>query len=164
MELSPLSYLETMQLIQEVNSLADEQDGMILRTQQRYLSTKQQLLTSNAQALSKFQSDCEAAVIAVKGKSQTLISDARQIQEEIRRIDERISSLDKYYVKTKVKKQQELQGRLNDSYSSNADYFDTLNRIKSEYQALCSKYTENILPGLINGLNYLFSSQRKKGL
>lgn len=162
MELSPLSYLETMQLIQEVNSLADEQDGMILRTQQRYLSTKQQLLTSNAQALSKFQSDCEAAVIAVKGKSQTLISDARQIQEEIRRIDERISSLDKYYVKTKVKKQQELQGRLNDSYSSNADYFDTLNRIKSEYQALCSKYTENILPGLINGLNYLFSSQRKK--
>lgn len=49
-----------------------------------------------------------------------------------------------------------------DRYQDVADYFSILEQIKSDYSAISKKYSEDILPALINGLNYLFSSKRKK--
>jgi hypothetical protein len=56
----------------------------------------------------------------------------------------------------------ELSGVKDDRYDCNGDYFDTLTQIKKDYAVLSRKYSEDILPSLINGLNYLFSNKRKK--
>lgn len=162
MELMPLTFQETFQLIQELNGFADEYDEIIINTQRQYTDAKAKLVSDNGHTLSKFNSDCEAAITAVKTKSQCLISDAQKIQSEMRSIDQRLSSIDKYYVKTKSKKEVELTGVKNDRYDCNGDYFDTLTQIKKDYAVLSRKYSEDILPSLINGLNYLFSNKRKK--
>lgn len=162
MEFTPITYQETFQLIQELNALADELDSVVLRTQQQYKIRKAALSEENSRNLSKFDADCEAAVTAMKSKSQQLISDAHKIQSEMRSIDERLASVDKYYVKTKKKKEAELAGVKAEQYNANGDYFETLNQIKKDYTVINRKYSEDILPSLINGLNYLFSNKRKR--
>ena len=162
MDFTPVTYQETFQLIQELNTLADELDGIVLQTQQQYKVKKVGLSDENSRILSKFDADCEAAITAMKSKSQRLISDAQKIQSEMRSIDERLASIDKYYVKTKKKKVAELAGVKAEQYNANGDYFETLNQIKKDYTVINRKYSEDILPSLINGLNYLFSSKRKR--
>lgn len=77
-------------------------------------------------------------------------------------MDEKLSKVDKYYVKTKDKREELLSDITSDQYSGATDYFDTLEKIKADFNVLFKKYSEDILPGLINGLNYLFSSKRKR--
>ena len=86
----------------------------------------------------------------------------KKILAEINKLDEKLSSVDKYYVKTKKKKEELLSDTTSDAYDDATDYFKTLGKIKDSFKVLYKKYSEDILPGLINGLNYLFSSQRKK--
>ena len=65
-------------------------------------------------------------------------------------------------LKTKKKKEGLLSDTMSENYTGATDYFEALAQIKSRFSVLFKKYSEDILPGLINGLNYLFSSQRKK--
>ena len=51
---------------------------------------------------------------------------------------------------------------ISDQFNEATDYFSVLEEIKSQYTVLSRKYSEDILPALINGLNFLFSSKRKK--
>ena len=73
--------------------------------------------------------------------------------------------LDKYYRKTKEKKEAELSGKTSDQYQNVNDYFSILEKIKEDYAAISKKYSEVIFFRLlINGLNYFFSSKRKERL
>lgn len=81
---------------------------------------------------------------------------------DIDTLDARLSQVDKYYRKTKEKKEAELSGKTSDQYQNVNDYFSILEKIKEDYAAISKKYSEDILPALINGLNYFFSSKRKK--
>lgn len=162
MEMTPLSYVETFQLIQELNSFIDQQDNAIISAQQQYAQLKKIIEDENVANTSKFNSDCEAAIMAVRTKSQTVITDAKKIQSEIHALDEQLSSVDKYYVKTKRKKEEELAQKKSKNYDDNGDYFEALSRIKKDYQTISRKYSDDILPGLLNGINYLFSSKRKQ--
>ncbi len=161
MEFTPITYKETFQLIQELNTLVDELDGAVLSTQQQYKVRKERMADEHAESLSKFDTGCQNAVTATRVKAQKLISEAQKIQNEIRSMDEQLASVDKYYVKTKRKREAELADVKDNHYDANSDYFDTLNHIKRDYAELSRKYSEDILPGLMNGLNYLFSSRRK---
>ena len=76
-------------------------------------------------------------------------------------MDAELSKIDKYYVKTKHSRQQEMQGVRDESYEMSEDYFSVLQQIKQDYQKLSKKYSEDILPSLLNGLHYLFSKKRK---
>ena len=161
MEMTPLSYVETFQLLQELNSFIDQQDKAIISAQQQYSRLKKKIEDENAANTSKFNLDCEAAILAVRTKSQTIITDANKIKTEVHALDEKLSSVDKYYVKTKRKKEEELAQKKSKNYDDNGDYFEALSRIKKDYQAISRKYSDDILPGLLNGINYLFSSKRK---
>lgn len=162
MDMSPLSYIETFQLIQELNSFIDQQDNAIISAQQQYASLKKQIEGENAANTSKFNSDCEAAIVAVRTKSQSVITDAKKIQSEMHELDEQLARVDKYYVKTKRKKEEELAEKKSRNYDDNGDYFEVLSKIKKDYQAISRKYSDDILPSLLNGLNYLFSNKRKQ--
>ena len=160
--MTPLSYVETFQLIQELNSFIDQQDNAIIAAQQQYAGLKKKITDENAANTSKFNSDCEAAITSVRSKSQSLILDAKKIKSEVHGLDEKLSSVDKYYVKTKRKKEEELAQRKSSNYDNNSDYFEALSRIKGDYQTISRKYSEDILPSLLNGINYFFSSKRKQ--
>ena len=69
MEMTPLSYVETFQLIQELNSFIDQQDNAIISAQQQYAQLRKKIEDENAANTSKFNSDCEAAIMAVRTKS-----------------------------------------------------------------------------------------------
>lgn len=156
------SFRDSLGLIQRLNDFADRMDAKISQAQQNFGMTSQTLVQRQKQELDQYDRSCENAITNVRVKSSQLISDAERISKEMKDLDVRLSSVDKYYVKTKQKKQEELAGIRNNMYGNGADYFSVLNQIKQDYAQLSRKYSEEILPALINGLNYFFSSKRKK--
>ena len=101
MEFTPMTYKETFHLIQELNTLVDELDGVVLRTQQQYKVQKERMADEHTRNLSKFDEDCQNAVTATRVRAQKLVSEAQEIQNEMRSMDGKLASVDKYYVKTK---------------------------------------------------------------
>lgn len=156
------SFQDSILLIQRVNEFIEKMDVKIAQVQQNYASNSQVLEEKYSQELSKFDYSCNSQTENVRNRSQQLIEDADRIAEDMKNLDVRLSSIDKYYVRTKSKKQEELSGIKKDVYGNNTDYFSVLNQIKQDYLNLSQKYSEEILPALLNGLNYFFSARRKK--
>ena len=111
-----------------------------------------------AQLEKSYKSNCEA----ISSKSSKTIKEARQMLSDVESLDARLTQVDKYYLKTKIKKEAELADTISDQFNEATDYFSVLEEIKSQYTVISRKYSEDILPALINGLNFLFSSKRKK--
>lgn len=157
-----LAQSEIIALITDLNAFADSAETLINTTQTNYDKDKRLLLNRHSSVLSTLDSTYKANCASVENKSKQTISDAKKILSEITKLDEKLSSVDKYYVKTKKKKEELLSDTTSDVYDDATDYFNTLETIKESFKTIYKKYSEDILPGLINGLNYLFSSQRKK--
>jgi len=120
------------------------------------------LLNRNLNTLTKLDSEYKANYAAIQNKSRQTVADAKRILAEITTLDNKLSRVDKYYVKTKKKREELLSDRTSEEYAGATNYFTALDEIKKDFNALYKKYSEDILPGLINGLNYIFSAQRKK--
>lgn len=157
-----LAQSEIIALIADLNAFAESAETLINTTQTSYDKDKRLLLNRHSSALSNLDSTYKANCTSVQNKSKQTIADAKRILAEIDKLDEKLSKVDKYYVKTKRKKEELLADTTSDAYDDATDYFQTLGKIKESFNVLFKKYSEDILPGLINGLNYIFSSQRKK--
>lgn len=157
-----LAQSEIIALITDLNAFADSAESLIDTTQTNYDKDKKLLQSRHSSDLSNLDSTYKTNCSSVQSKSKQTIADAKKILSEINKLDEKLSSVDKYYVKTKKKKKELLSDTTSDAYDNATDYFNTLETIKESFKALYKKYSDDILPGLINGLNYLFSSQRKK--
>lgn len=153
---------EIIALISDINAFADSSEQLISSTQTNYDKDKRLLLNRHSSELSSLERTYNANCAAVRNKSNKTIRDAKAILAEIDKLDAKLSKVDKYYVKTKGKKMELLADTTSDEYSDATDYFETLEKIKEAFSVIFKKYSEDILPGLINGLNYLFSSKRKK--
>ena len=162
MEIKGFSQIETLRTIQAFNQFLDNADGAIVQMQQQYETTKKQITQENARNAARFERDCETAVASVRAKGQSVIGDANRMRQEMQQMDRRLSAADKYYVKTKRKKMEELASIKTGRYDGNGDYFEAMNEIKRDYAAISKKYTEDLLPAILNGLNYLFSKKRKQ--
>lgn len=162
MEHTLITYQETFRLIQELNILIDKMDRAALDMQRRYRIQEEKMMDDHGAALCKFDSEHQSAIENTRARSKNMMKEARRIRQEMRMLDEQLSRADKYYVKTKMKKEFELAGVKDGKYDSNGDYFKALDQIKRRYSDLSHKYSSDILPSLINGLNYLFSSKRKQ--
>ena len=153
---------EIFALITDLNAFADSAEALISTTQTDYDKDKALLLNRHSSALAQLDNSYKANCAAVQGKCKKTIADARRILDEITRLDGKLAKVDKYYVKTKKKREELLSDKTSENYDDATDYFAALEEIKKAFDILFKKYSEDILPGLINGLNYLFSSQRKK--
>lgn len=162
MKAQSFSYPETIKTVQAFNQFVDELDTFIIKTQQQYNESNSRIQKNAADHMARFESDCEAQIAAVRAKSHSVITEAKAIQAEMNALDRQLSSIDKYYVKTKRKKAEEFAGKQSCRYAGNGDYFAALSQIKKDYAEISYKYKTDILPGLINGLNYIFSSKRKR--
>lgn len=157
-----VSQSEILTLIADINVFADRAEGLIIATQNSYEQEKQNIHLYHINTISSLEKNYQNTCTSIKSKSQKVIRDAAQILDEVTKLDEKLSSIDKYYVKTKKKKEELLSDKISSNYDDAKDYFVAMEKIKEEFNTLFRKYSEDILPGLINGLNYLFSSQRKK--
>ena len=153
---------EIISLISDLNAFVDNAEQLISATQTNYERDKSQLLNRQGSELSSLETSYKRNCSAVSSKSSKAISDANSVLADIDKLDAKLSKVDKYYVKTKSKKKEFLSATTSERYSEATDYLETLERIKADFNVLFKKYSEDILPGLINGLNYLFSSKRKK--
>ncbi len=160
--MNAIAQSEIISLIADLNTFVDNAEGLINNTQRNYDNGKRQLLNRHSNTLSAIEKNYKESYAAIQSKSKKTISDAKKILEEISKLDDKLSKVDKYYVKTKKKKEELLSDTTSDVYREATDYFETLSKIKDDFNILFKKYSEDILPGLINGINYLFSSQRKK--
>ena len=153
---------EIIALVSDINAFADRAEHLINTTQATYDRDKITLQSRHKNAVASLDSNYKNSCASIRTRSQRTINDARAILQEITKLDQQLSSVDKYYVKTKKKKEESLSDTTSSKYEGATDYFDTLAKIKESFNVLYKKYSEDILPALINGLNYLFSSQRKK--
>lgn len=157
-----ITQAEIFALIAEINSFADSSETLINNSRSTYEQNKQALLNRHTATLSQLEKSYKSNCDAISSKSIRTIKDAQQMLADLEALDTRLSQVDKYYRKTKEKKEAELADKTSDRYQDINDYFTILEQIKGDYATISKKYSEDILPGLINGLNYLFSSKRKK--
>ena len=157
-----ISQREVMALVSDVNAFADKAEQLIRAMQVTFQTEQKRMADSHGAEMAALDSSHKANCNTVRKKAQGTIQEARSILKSMGQLDTKLASIDKYYVKTKKKKESELCGRTSEAYSGSTDYFTTMDKIQQEYRILYRKYSEDILPGLLNGLNYFFSSQRKR--
>lgn len=157
-----ITQAEIFALIGEINSFADNSETLINDSRSTYDRNKQILLNRHNSTLTQLEKSYKSNCDAISSKSRHTLNDAQQMLTDIDSLDTKLTQVDKYYRKTKEKKEAELADKTSDHYQDISDYFSILEQIKNDYATISKKYSEDILPGLINGLNYLFSSKRKK--
>lgn len=157
-----LSKNEIINLILQINTFADNAENLISANQADYQSKKNALAQKQSAELSTLENKYKAYCASVRQKAEYTIKQANFIMDSIQKLDTRLSSVDKYYVKTKKKKEMLLAETTSQDYEETTDYFEALAEIQKSYNVLYKKYSEDILPKLLNGLNYIFSNQRKK--
>lgn len=160
--MNPITQAEVFTLIAEINSFADRAETLINSNRSNYERNKKAMVSRHSSAVSQLEKSYKANCESISGKSKKSITDARRMLTDVDALDLRLAKVDKYYHKTKEKKETELAEKTSDKYQDIEDYFTILEKIKTDFTVIFKKYSEDILPALINGLNYLFSSKRKK--
>lgn len=149
-------------LIAAINAFADRAETLINSNRSTYERNKKAMQGRHSSSVSQLEKSYKSNCDAISSKSKKTVSDARKMLTDVDALDLRLTQVDKYYRKTKEKKEAELSDKTSDCYQDVEDYFTLLEKIKSDYITISKKYSEDILPALINGLNYFFSSKRKK--
>ena len=157
-----LTQAEIFALISELNNFADRSEALIARSRSDYESSRSALSEKYHTAFSGLEKSCNSNCEAISLKSKRALAEAGRMLEDVEALDARLMQVDKYYLKTKTRKEAELAGTTSDRYHDSTDYFAVLEEIRAQYADISRKYSEDILPALLNGLNYLFSARRKK--
>lgn len=157
-----MTQAEVFQLIGEVNAFADRAEALINHTRNSYEQVRQSLVNKRELTLSQLENSYKNECDIISARSSNTIHEARQILAEVEALDSHLAEVDKYYCKTKLRKETELAGTISDQFHESVDYFSILEEIKTQYTNISKKYSEDILPALINSLNFVFSSKRKK--
>lgn len=153
---------EIFALIADINTLADRSEDLVNNSRSTYDRNKQALLNRHKSTILQLENSYKSNCNAISSKANQTIKEAQQMLADIDDLDVRLSRVDKYYRKTKEKKESELVDTTSDRYQDADNYFAILEQIKGDYAAISKKYSEDILPALINGINYFFSNKRKK--
>ena len=153
---------EIVSLILDLNNFADRADAMVQQINAETEKNRALMEARQKNALNELDNNYRNVCSSIQNQAKNTGNEAQRILTEVNRLDERLSKADKYYQKTKKKKEASLAGTISDAYTDATDYFRAFENIRKEFNRLFRKYTEDILPGLLNGLNYLFSSQRKQ--
>lgn len=152
---------EIIALISDLNAFADRAEQMINAAKQDYERGKGALQMRQQSELKNLDASFQQNRDSVSARMRRTIQDARNILGEMDRMDERLCRADKYYVRTKTQKEARLAETTSERYADTTDYFSAMERIREDFRRISKKYSEDILPGLLNGLNYFFSNKRK---
>lgn len=125
-------------------------------------SQRLSLIARHNNAVSQLENSYAQRQRQIRAETARIIRESQGILADVERLDKRLEEVDKYYVKTKKKIEAELATRRDSIYDKSQDAFEALKELKASHKALVNKYTNDILPSLINGLHYIFSAKRKR--
>lgn len=157
-----MNYQDTLKLLQEFNIFVDEMDAKVLNIKNNYNNKISQTDSEHTASLRKFNQSVDDEIAGINKKAQSMIKEARGIEAQINQMDKHLLEVDKYYEKTKKKKEEALKNEVSPKYKDTEDYFKALQEIKKQFNTISEKYSKDILPKILNGLNYMFSIKRKK--
>lgn len=157
-----LTQAQVFSLIAQLNSFADQAEKLIQQANSANTQAQQALESRHKQALAQLKRNYENTCRDIVSHGDSTIREAREILTDVQAMDARLTNADKYYKKTKKKKEDELNGVTSDQFDSSTDYFFMMGEIRHSYQMISERYVRDMLPGIINGLNYLFSKKRKQ--
>lgn len=153
---------EIVSLIWNINLFAEKAEQQINADRSGYEQEKKRRESRYQNLLGSLKNGASSSCSSVRSQSEQMLADAQKMLTDIVGLDQRLSGTDKYYVKTKKKKEEELASRTNEKYAGTSDYFQALRDIKGDFERIYGKYAQSLLPGVVDGLNFLLSSQRKK--
>lgn len=156
------TYDFAVEKIHALNGSICKCEAAINKMQTEYDRKKQELEGRWNSDTRKLRTQADNDKEAMKRKAEGMLEDALRISGEISQIEQTLIVKDKYYKKTKDKKEEELKEKRNQKYDSCNDYFEILDTIRADFERISRKYREHILPWIINGLHFLFSSKRKE--
>ena len=156
------TYDFAVEKIHALNGSICKCEAAINKMQTEYDRKKQELESRWNSDTRKLRTQADNDKEAMKRKAEGMLEDALRISGEISQIEQTLLVKDKYYKKTKDKKEEELKEKRNQKYDSCNDYFEILDTIRADFERISRKYREHILPGIINGLHFLLSSKRKE--
>ena len=160
--MSIITYQMVLGLIRNINTFAEQSDQKIQQLWSNFNNSKARLEKQYNEFMSGASSELNANSSAIKKKATKLKESAESVYEEILTLDTALANADKYYIKTREKKAAELAQKTESSITSGNDFFVALEQVKGQFTALSAKYSKDKMPALFDGINYLFSSQRKQ--
>ncbi|MBQ6980319.1 MAG: hypothetical protein IJQ07_06710 [Clostridia bacterium] len=157
-----LNYQYMIDIISNLHSFIDESEIQIKKLYSDFYATQNALKNKHAGAVEQLTQQYNAQHKNVKKQAEKIIEDAQKIYDEIIKLEEDLSSCDKYFIKTRSKTEQELLNQTVDTYNDTNDYFKILEDVKEQFQSIVVKYSNRKHKGIVDGINYMMSSKRKK--
>ena len=160
--MSNITYQTVLRLINNINSFAEESDQKIQQLWNDFNNSKRCLEEQHNQFVTSASAESDSAAAAVKKKAMALKKNADKIYQEVLALDTTLAKADKYYVKTRANKMEELAQKTETSIAGEADIFVALEKVKEQFGELAAKYSKKTLPDIVDGVMYIFSKQRKQ--
>ena len=160
--MSKMTYQTVLRLVNNINAFAEQSDQKIQQLWSEFNNSKRSLEEQRKNFMSAATSEFERNTAAIKKKATAFKENADITYKEISALDIALANADRYYVKTRTKKMEELAQRTETSIADEADIFVALGKVKEQFKALSAKYSKDKLPALFDSINYLFSKQRKQ--
>lgn len=156
-----LTYEFSLNKFDELKRFVHNCEANIDQIQERHSTKKQAAENSYNSSVKKLRAQTESEKKSMTRKAERMMEDALEISGDISRIENTLIIKDKYYEKTKKKKEDELKEKRSSEYDAETDYFQVLENIRDDFERISKKYREYILPGIINDIHFFFSSKRK---
>ena len=134
-----LTYNFVVKKFEELKGFVQNCENAIDSTQNDYFNKKKEAENRWNSEANRMKIQFEADKKAMVRKAENMLEDALQISGEIAQIEQTLLIKDKYYKKTKIKKESELSSRRNDGYDSGNDYFKILDDIRSDFERISRK-------------------------
>ncbi|MCL2399788.1 MAG: FtsK/SpoIIIE domain-containing protein [Defluviitaleaceae bacterium] len=157
-----ITYQTILRLINDINTFAEQSDQKIQQLWDNFNNSKNRLEGQYNQFMERVSKEFENNTSVTRKKATALKENADKIYQEVLTLDASLANTDKYYIKTRVKKEEELAQETKASIIDEVDIFVALEKAKVQYKEISSKYSREILPAIINDVNYIFSKQRKQ--
>lgn len=178
---SPLTYLESLDLMQAIHELVTQGDAVIANTRTQIAQQKashqqtldrqranaeeqmRRLVASHNNQRAEFERECEKAITDIYDQAKRTASDASDILAQLESMDSRLESRDRWYRSYRRKNIDRVEGTVDQSYKSGDDVYEVfaaMQRIRDEFEIVSEKYRTRMWPAVIDGIHYLLSTDR----
>ena len=178
---TPLTYLESLDLMQAIHELVTQGDEVIARTRTQIAQQKmghqqvldrqranaeeqmRRLADSENKQRAEFERRCEREISDIYDKAKATASDAAGILAQLESMDSKLESRDRWYRSFRRKNIARVEGTVDQSYRGGSDVYEVfaaMQRIRDEFEIVSEKYRNRMWPAVIDGIHYLLSSDR----
>lgn len=120
--MSRITYQMVLGLIRNINSFAEESDQKIQKLWTNFNNSRDRLEKQYNEFMAKASSDLNANSAEVKKKATKLKDSAEKVYTDVLKLDAALEEADKYYVKTRDRKAEELAKITEPAITNEADF------------------------------------------